>query len=242
MPEGNLTVALISEVFFSDDGLERLLQRLAEAKELGAELAVLPELPLNHWVASAQEPSADDAEPPDGPRARMLAAAARAYRIGLLGGVILIDPLSGKRHSTALAFDETGVLVGSWQKLNVPQRPGFWEASHYEPGTRLPQVATAFGLAVGVQLSSDADQPDGTQLLDRLGAEVILCPGVIVPVTLPRSSGAYVLSVNRPLAEFGVAFGCFSMAIDPDRRVLLESTDPVAVVRLDRRIVFGKAA
>jgi len=247
MPEGNLTIALISEVFYSDDGLERLMQRLGDAKELGAELAVLPELPLNHWSPATREPSPEDAELPCGLRAAMLAAAARAYRIGLLGGAIVIDPESGKRFSTALAFDETGVAVGSWQKLHVPQHPGFWETSHYEPGIRLPQVTTAFSLAVGVQICSDANRPEGTHLLGALGAEVILCPRATVEETFPRwktvltanalTSCTYVLSVNRPETELGVPFGGPSIAIDPYGRVLLETADRVAVVRLERRVL-----
>jgi N-carbamoylputrescine amidase len=242
-----MTVALISEVFYTDDGLERLMQLLGDAKELGADLALLPELALNRWAPATREPSPGDAEPPGGPRAKILSAAARAYRIGLLGGTIIIDPVSGKRFSTALAFDETGLPVGSWQKLHVPQHPGFWEASHYEPGVRLPQVTTAFGMAVGVQICSDANRPEGSHLLGALGAEVILCPRATVEDTFARwktvltanalTSCTYVLSVNRPELEMGVPFGGPSIAIDPAGRVVLESTEPVAVVRIERHVV-----
>jgi predicted amidohydrolase len=44
-----LTVALVSDVFFSPDGLARFDRTLAEAKSRGADLTLLPELPLNPW-------------------------------------------------------------------------------------------------------------------------------------------------------------------------------------------------
>ena len=60
-----LRIALISEVFHAADGQERLHQRLGEAHDLGAELAVLPELPLNPWSPVTKEARDEDAEPPD---------------------------------------------------------------------------------------------------------------------------------------------------------------------------------
>jgi predicted amidohydrolase len=45
--DGKLTVALISEVYWQPDGTGRLRDRLAQAADRGADLAVLPELPLN---------------------------------------------------------------------------------------------------------------------------------------------------------------------------------------------------
>ena len=54
MSADRLTVALISEVFPPPEGLARLDALLAEARGAGAELAVLPELPLNPWSPSTR--------------------------------------------------------------------------------------------------------------------------------------------------------------------------------------------
>jgi predicted amidohydrolase len=59
--DGRLTVALISEVFWEADGAQRLKQRLAEVAERGADLALLPELPLNPWRPATKEVHDDDA-------------------------------------------------------------------------------------------------------------------------------------------------------------------------------------
>ena len=67
--DGRLTIALISEVFWEPDGTARLADRLREAADRGADLAVLPELPLNPWSPASKDARDDDAEPMDGPRA-----------------------------------------------------------------------------------------------------------------------------------------------------------------------------
>ena len=45
----SMRVALISEVFFDEAAGARLTEHLREARRQGAELAVLPEIPLNPW-------------------------------------------------------------------------------------------------------------------------------------------------------------------------------------------------
>ncbi len=47
------------------------------------------------------------------------------------------------------------------------------------------------------------------------------------------TAGVYVLSVNRPRPEQGVELGGPSLAVGPDGTVLLETTDPIAIVQLD---------
>ena len=61
--DGKLTVALISEVFYEADGAGRLRDRLIQAADRGADLAVLPEIPLNPWRPATKTPVNDDAEP-----------------------------------------------------------------------------------------------------------------------------------------------------------------------------------
>ena len=49
----SLTVALISDVFVQADDAPRLVASLMQARSRGADLAVLPEIPLNPWSPSA---------------------------------------------------------------------------------------------------------------------------------------------------------------------------------------------
>jgi N-carbamoylputrescine amidase len=244
--DGKLTVALISEVFWEADGTQRLKQRLAEVAERGADLAVLPEIPLNAWRPSTKEARPDDAEPMDGPRATAQREAAAEAGIGLIGGIIHRDE-AGRRTSRALVIDAGGEVRATYEKLHLPEEPGFWETSHYEPGTEAPKRIDAFGLPIGLQLCSDNNRPEGVHLLGAQGAMAMINPRATEEKTYQRwktvfranalTSCLYVLSVNRPYPEDGVLIGGPSVAFDPNGELLLETTNSVALVTLDAKVV-----
>ena len=208
--DGKLTIALVSEVFWEPDGAVRLKQRLAEAAERGADLAVLPEIPLNPWSPATKEPRDDDAEQMDGPRSRAQAEAAAEAGIGLVGGIIHRAE-DGRRTSRALVFDARGEVRATYEKLHLPEEDGFWETSHYEPGTAAPGRIDAFGVPIGVQICSDNNRPEGTHLLGAQGVIAALNPRATEERTYQRwkvvwranalTSCCYVLSVNRPHPE-----------------------------------------
>ena len=239
-----LTLALITDVFPEPEEQGRLLARLREARAQGAQLAVLPELPLNRWAPATRTPSDADAEPPGGPRASALAAAARATGLAVLGGAIVRDPASGRRHNTALLLDSTGEERLRYRKIHLPDEEGYWEAHHYEPGDHLHAPVDARGFGIGVQVCSDANRPQGCNALAAMGAEVILVPRATPAATYERwrlvlradavTSCAYVVSVNRPGTRSGGIIGGPSMVSGPSGEVLLETTDPVAVVTLEK--------
>jgi predicted amidohydrolase len=245
--DGRLAVALVSEVFWEPDGAVRLAQRLSEVAERGADLAVLPEIPLNPWRPATKVAVDDDAEPEGGPRTERMAEAARGAGIGLVGGIIHRESPGGRRTSRILVFDGSGEIVARYEKLHLPEEPGFWETSHYEPGTDAPHRIDAFGLPIGVQVCSDTNRPEGSHLLGAEGAAAILIPRATEERTYQRwkvvfranalTSTAYVLSVNRPDPEQGVLIGGPSIAVDPNGEVLLETTDPIGIVTLDAAVV-----
>jgi N-carbamoylputrescine amidase len=245
--DGKLTVALVSEVFWEADGAQRLRQRLAEAAERGADLAVLPELPLNPWRPATKEAQDEDAEPMDGTRATAQREAAREAGIGLVGGIIHRDEATRRRTSRALVIDRAGQIRATYEKLHLPEEPGFWETSHYEPGTSTPQRIDAFGVPIGVQICSDNNRPEGTHLLGAQGAMASLVPRASEEKTYQRwktvfrsnalTGCLYVLSVNRPHPEEGVLIGGPSVAFDPNGELLVETTDRMALVTLDASTV-----
>ena len=245
--DGRLTVALISEVYWEPDGVERLKQRLAEVAARGADVAVLPELPLNPWSPATREPNEDDAEPMDGPRATAQAEAAAEAGIGLIGGIIHRDH-DGRRTSRALVFDREGELVTTYEKLHLPEEDGFWETSHYEAGTAPPQRIDAFGVPIGLQICSDNNRPEGTHLLGAQGAMAMINPRATEERTYQRwkvvfranalTSCCYVLSVNRPHPEAGVLIGGPSVVVDSRGEVIVETTDPVVLTTIEASAVL----
>jgi N-carbamoylputrescine amidase len=245
--DGKLTVALISEVFWEPDGIGRLSERLEEAVSRGADLAVLPELPLHPWRPATKDAVDEDAEPMGGLRMTAQAKAAAGAGIGLVGGIVHRDEDTGRRTSRALVFDRSGELVATYEKLHLPEEPGFWETSHWEPGTLAPGRIDAFGLPVGVQICSDINRPEGSHLLAAQGAMAVLAPRASEERTYQRwkivfraiavTSCCYVLSVNRPHPEEGVLIGGSSIVVDPAGQVLVETTDTLAIVTLDAAVV-----
>ena len=241
-----MIVALISDVFHDVNGPARLASCLQEAKSRGAELAVLPELPLNPWSPATEVPREEDAEPPEGPRHQVLSGAARNAGIAVLGGAIVQDPSTWRRHNTALLFNRDGELLTTYRKVHLPEEEGFWETRHYDPGDALSPVVD-LGLRVGLQICSDINRPEGSHLLGALGAEVILNPRATEAATFARwrtvfianamTSGAYVVSVNRPHTEQGVGLGGPSFVVAPTGEVVAESTDPLTIATLDRATV-----
>jgi N-carbamoylputrescine amidase len=244
--DGRLRVALVSDTFFEPDGRVRLKATLSDAASRGADLAVLPELPLNAWVPATRQASDDDAEPMGGERTQAQAEAAAEAGIGLIGGIIHRDE-GGRRTSRALVFDRTGRIVATYEKLHLPEEEGFWETSHYEPGTEPPRRIDAFGLAIGVQICSDVNRPEGTHLLGAQGAMAVANPRATEERTYQRwkavfranalTACCYVVSVNRPHPEEGVLLGGPSVAFDPTGELLEETTDPIALVTLEADVV-----
>jgi predicted amidohydrolase len=248
MRDGEMKVALVSEVFYGTGWRDRLGSALTEARRLGAELALLPELPLNPWSPATTSPRDEDAEAPGGERHQALAEAARSAGVAVVGGAIVRDPASGRRFNTALVLDASGSLLATYAKCHIPREPGFWEAMHYGPGERWAEPIAGLGLRAGVQVCSDNNRPELSHVLGALGAEVILVPRATTrgwyencwkPVFRANAatSSCYVLSANRPRPEQGVELGGPSIAVAPDGRVLLETEDRVAVVALARAAV-----
>lgn len=253
MASPTLTVALVTEVFHDDRRGERLASTLVEAREAGADLAVLPELPLDRWAPATQEASHDDAEGPVGRRHQVQSRAAKEAGIALLGGAIVRDPETDHRFNTALVFDAGGGLIHRYRKLHLPEEEGFWETAHYSPGREPPGVTDVVGVGgpvtLGVQICSDVNRLQGASLLGALGADVVAVPRATPPETWARwllimraaaiTTPAYVVSVNRPGTDGGTSIGGPSVAIAPDGTVLLETDDRVATVTLPMEAVVA---
>lgn len=252
MSHETLTVALVTQVFPGESDWARLPDVLAEARAAGAELAVLPEIPLNPWSPVTKTALDEDAEEVDGPRQRVLSAAASSVGISLLGGAIIRDPDTGIRHNTALLYSPSGSCLARYRKIHLPEEEGYWETSHYEPGREPPALVDGLPLKVGLQICSDVNRTTGFQLLGAMGAELVLAPRCTPAQTYERwrlvlranavTSGTYVISVNRPSSVPGGMVGGASIAIGPDAGVLLETTDPLGLVTVSREVVASARA
>ena len=153
--DDRILVALLTDVFLEVSDHSRLREYLLEAKGSGATLAVLPELPLNPWSPATRESIEEDAEPSGGLRQQVFSRMASEVGIALLGGAIVTDSKTGKRYNTALFYDNNGQLIGRYRKIHLPEEEGYWETSHYMPGTDPPTVIPMPEVTIGVQICSD---------------------------------------------------------------------------------------
>jgi predicted amidohydrolase len=234
-----LSIALISDVFFEKDASERLVSRLQEAKDAGAQLAVLPEIACNPWSPATKEMKVSDAEELGGSRCKMQSNAANAVGIGLIGSAILQE--GNSRYNTCLFWDKNGERIGTYQKHHIPEEVGFWETSHYELGVEGFPVFDFSGFKIGIQICSDMNRPQGSHLLAATGADILIGPRSTELATYDKwrpvwianalTTGCYVCSVNRPSPEDGVLLGGSSIAVDPNGKVVAESCDTITLFK-----------
>jgi len=233
----SLKVALISDIFIGEKAQRHLVARLQEAKRLGAELAILPEIACNPWSPATKQPRDEDAEPIGGPRCSMQSSAAKEVGIGLVGAAILND--TGTRYNTCLLFDDMGDVIGTYQKHHLPEEEGFWETSHYAPGIEGFPIFDFRGWKIGIQICSDMNRPQGSHLLAAQGVDIIVGPRSTEQATYERwrpvwianalTCGCYICSVNRPTPEQGVGIGGASIAISPHGEVIAERCEAITL-------------
>jgi predicted amidohydrolase len=147
----------------------RAAEMVAEARRLGADVALLPECCDVGWT----DPSSRElAEPvPDGTTFRALAAAARASNLYVCAGLVERD--GDNVYNAAVLIDPAGELRLLHRKLNE------LDIGHpfYAQGDRLGVVHTEFA-TVGVMICADAFVRNQTitHALGYMGADVILSP------------------------------------------------------------------
>lgn len=144
---------------------ERAAALAGEARDRGAELALLPE----YWFLPSGTKPVPDPEPFSAGAAEALQRIARDLGMALAGNVLVRE--QGHLHNTLLVFDR-GQLVGQQHKLHpmpVEETWGVTAAHDLQPfawrDTRLGGVVCA-----------DVLHPEGVRILALRGAELLLVP------------------------------------------------------------------
>ena len=145
-----------------DSTLAYWSQWLDLAGRSGPDLALLPE------VFDGGRPS--EAHLPGGPPVQLLAAKARQWRMYTCG--TYYEARNGLVFNTAVLFDRSGCMVGSYDKL-LPYGPELDQG--VSPGRELRVFDADFG-RVAVVNCFDSWFPDVARELAQMGAEVILLP------------------------------------------------------------------
>lgn len=217
-----------------DANIAKAAEVVREAKSLGAELVVFPELSLTGYSLGqvSEEVSVDITEDE---RIRAL-----LEEIGEISVLLCLHEDDGNvRTYNSAAYFEDGKLLHLHRKLYLPTYGHFEERKHFAPGQRMRAFSTKFGRMAAL-ICNDAWQPTLGFLAVQDSARVLLVPTNSADSRFPgdmdtteywhdittfygRMYECYVVFVNRVGSEGDLAFWGNSHVVNPMGTVIAEA-------------------
>jgi len=145
--------------------LEKIGHFAEAGSRLGADLAVFPECATTGYFIADR--LSELAEPPDGPSLRALAAIAKANRLHLAAGVVIVE--GGRYFDSQVLFGPDGMRLALYHKVHLFSA----ERDAYAAGDRPVVAQTALG-TIGLSVCYDLIFGDYIRGLVGRGAELIL--------------------------------------------------------------------
>jgi N-carbamoylputrescine amidase len=181
MSQKSLKVALLQE---TDRGstaanLDAIEAGLREAAAAGTQLVLLQE--LHNGPYFCQHESVDEfdrAESIPGPSTDRLGALAEELKLVLVCS-LFERRAAGLYHNTAVVFDRSRAIAGTYRKMHIPDDPAFYEKFYFTPGDLgFEPITTSVG-KLGVLVCWDQWYPEGARLMALAGADLLLYPTAI---------------------------------------------------------------
>ncbi|AXQ29747.1 acyltransferase [Solimonas sp. K1W22B-7] len=154
-------------------------QGIREAAARGAQLVLLQELHTGLYFCQHEDTRLFDlAETIPGPSTAQFGALAEEL------GIVLVTSLFEKRapglyHNTAVVFDRSRQIAGTYRKMHIPDDPGYYEKYYFTPGDLgFQPIQTSVG-KLGVLVCWDQWYPEAARLMALAGAELLLYPTAI---------------------------------------------------------------
>ena len=179
--------------------VERLIAHLREARRMGCDLAVFPELALTtffprwHFEDQAEIDAFFETEMP-GTATRPLFEEAKRLGLGFCLGYAELTQEEGKtkRFNAAILVEKSGEIVGKYRKVHLPghdahepwRRFQHLEKRYFDVGNYGFRVFNAFGTKIGMCICNDRRWPETYRTLALQGAEMVLL-GYNTPVHNP---------------------------------------------------------
>jgi N-carbamoyl-D-amino-acid hydrolase len=174
----------------------RLIDMMRQAKTMGCDLVVYPELALTtffpRWFFESQtEVDAWFEREMPGPETRPLFETAEALGIGFSIGYAELTP-EGRHFNTSILVDKRARIVGKYRKVHLPghaehepwRRFQHLEKRYFEIGDLGFPVSRAFGGIVGMCICNDRRWPETYRVMGLQGVELVLL-GYNTPVHNP---------------------------------------------------------
>jgi predicted amidohydrolase len=213
-----------------DANLKRILDFIAQAKAVGADLAVFPELALTGYYLKDLVPTVAARPTPDDPRFAPLLAASR--NLDLV--VSFVEEDTRYRYYIAAAYLSAGDVVHVHHKVYLPTYRLFDDARFFASGSSLRAFDTRFG-RMGLLICEDAWHISSPYVLWQDGADflidVVASPGYGISSrdelanvdtvktflkTYAQLLTTFVIYSNRVGMEDGIAFWGGSCVLGPD--------------------------
>jgi N-carbamoylputrescine amidase len=233
-----------------DENLEKAVEKVREAKRLGAEVVCLPEMYRSRYFCQSEDHAAFAlAEGVPGPSTEALGRAAKQL------GVVVVVPIFERRaagifHNSAVVIDADGEVTGLYRKMHIPDDPLFYEKFYFTPGDLGFRAFDTAAGRIGALICWDQWYPEGARLTALRGASILFYPTAIgwhpkekqehgaeqrsAWQTIQRShaiaNGVYVAVVNRVGHEVpaeggdGLEFWGSSFLADPLGSVVTEAS------------------
>lgn len=166
----------------TDENLSQAAKLLRQAKEEGAEVAILPEMFSHFGEKDALEFAKTHAQA-DGPIRTWLRSVCRELRLWVVAGTmpILDSEVQEKPTATSLIVDADGTEYARYDKIHLfdvdvrDQQGAYRESNFYEAGGRTCVTVSPLG-AMGIAVCYDLRFPELFRNLIQRGAKVIAIP------------------------------------------------------------------
>jgi agmatine deiminase len=251
----NVTIALIQSRVSEDvrSNVSRTAEKIGKAAGKGAEIIALQELFQTPYFPQWEKRNKDDyAESVTGQSVTEMKKAARRHAVTLI--VPFYEKRAGKFYNTAVVIGKDGKLVGRYNKIHIPQDPGFYEKEYFEEGRSGYTVFKVGDVKFAVLICYDQWFPEAARMARLKGAEIIFYPTAIGSIvgydaegdwhdaweTVQRghaiSNSVYVAAVNRVGPEGRMVFWGQSFVCDPFGKVLKRASatrEETIILKLD---------
>jgi 5-aminopentanamidase len=227
------------------DALQRLDAAAAQARALGADLLVTPEMALTGY-AIGPERAAALAEAADGPLAQAVAAMAQRHGIAIVYGYPEVNA-GGKPYNAAQAIGPDGTRLAHYRKTHLF---GDLDRAQFSAGDTASTVFAWRGWRLGLLICFDVEFPETVRLLALQGADAVLVPTanmvpfdsvqrVLLPARALENSLflAYANACGREAHAGGeLVYNGLSCVLAPDGQALGHSGagEDLLVARIDR--------
>jgi predicted amidohydrolase len=152
--------------------IDLIERRTEQAKEMGANLVIFPELALTGYMI--RDILYELAEPIPGPSIRYLEEITEKENIYVIFGMLeRSEKARAVLYNTAVLLGPDG-LIGKYRKMHLPHHSVFEEKRYFRQGYQAPMFNTAIG-KLGLIVCYDVFFPEITRLLRLEDARFIIC-------------------------------------------------------------------